>query len=154
MSEKEHTELNIYLAQHVMGYRRTTEPDDHTTDGKTLFWHRPAGDKKEAVLVGRAYSHSGLTKEYGKEMFSHSWSFFSPTTDAAASMAVLKKCAEFLGTGRVHIYAPYGQFSFWMVSNAEVGRKIAAEASDETLELAIAKFAQKLFSTPKTVGKR
>ncbi len=69
----------------------------------------------------------------------------SPTRDPAASMAVLKKCAKFLGTGRVHIYAPYGQFSFWMVSNAEVGRKIAAEASAETLELAIALFARKLF---------
>ena len=136
MTTKEQRELDAWIAENVMGYRRTDRPDDHTTDAATLFWHRPAGDTREAVLVGCAYSHSTLTKEYGKEMFSHSWTFYQPTTDPAAAFDVLKRCVKKADHLEFDQF-PNGDFRVFDWNHSERA---------ETLELAVAKFAKQLFT--------
>jgi hypothetical protein len=137
MTTNELRELDAWIAENVMGYQRTSRPDELTTDAAMLFWHRPATNTREAVLVGRAYSHRGLTEQYGKEMFSHSWTFYAPTTDPAAAMEVLKKCLEqrFISIGRT-------QGSGYLIAIHTLG-DVLVDAPN--LELAICLFAKNLF---------
>jgi hypothetical protein len=154
MNEKEMRELDAWIAENVLGYRRTDNPDDYTTDNTTLFWHRNEANYRESVLIGKAYTHSGLTKQYGKEMFSHSWTHYCPTTDSAAALEVLKKCAEKMPNAIVGIGSPMGKADVistlpktaqgWVVG--AIGfRTNAFDAEAPTLELAICLFAKKLF---------
>lgn len=141
MTDKELRALDAWIAEHVMGFRQTFNPDDHTTDGATLFWHRKEPGKKEVVLVGRAYAHRGLTREYGKEIFSHSWSTYEPTTDRAAAMEVLEKCAEKISFANIEIFCTHNAAPKWNI--AKEGCADLHEAP--TLPLAICLFCKAIY---------
>ena len=140
MNEKELRELDAWIAENVMGYRRTQNPDEYTTDGQTLVWER-TGEHKESVLVGRAYTHSGLTREYGKEMFSHSWTHYRPTTDPAAAMMVWSKCLV-----KLRELGFAAEWMMWKDGTITIYASDDLQASAKTEPLAICLFAKKLFS--------
>lgn len=138
-SPQELREIDAKVAEHIQGYRRTLNPDEHTTDAATLFWHRPpSSNHKESVLIGQAYTSRGLTEEYGKEMFSHSWTHYSPTTDPASSDAlddwILEQdCTEYI--------AGYGEGNFYFQTHSG-GEFIDVEHPDKKICRAL--FALKL----------
>ncbi len=139
MSATEQRELDAWIAENVMGYRRTENPDDHTTDGATLFWHRTSGPQREVVLKGRAYTHGGMTEETGKEMFSHSWTFFEPTTDPVASDALDDAILNHpMGNHRIELVN--GIYYFTSTVNPNIGCEY------HNKKICRALFAQKLFS--------
>jgi hypothetical protein len=125
MSDTELRELDAWIAEHVMFYKRTEQPDSHTDAGDPLFW-----DSGKAVVISRPY-FSALHKKYA-----HSWSKFGPTTDRAAAMAVLEKCVEI---GLLSISMQGGSPRVWR-TDGEL--KIT---NAETLPLAICKFAKEIF---------
>jgi hypothetical protein len=115
MSKKEHQELNQWIAEHVMGWR----------DFKTGVYGAGAPER-EPTLHGTPPTRKSGT-----------FSIPNYTTDPAAAMEVLKKCAE---KTKVSIFNH--RAGGWQIesSNGMWFDEI------ETLELAIALFAKNLFS--------
>lgn len=126
MSDKEMIELDAWLAEHAMGWRRVEE------------WQQ----SETPEIVSRVES-DGLTvvnspwriKDQG--VYFQQWKFFSPTKNPSDAMEVLKKCCE----KRVKIYTQLWS-GLWLVAD---GEGIIMKA--ETLELAICLYAQALFKT-------
>lgn len=136
MSEKELRELDAWIAENLFGMRRTNEPDDLTTDGANLFWHRKEEGKEEVVLSGKAYPLRGPV-----EKFSHSWIKFQPTADPAAAMMVLERCG--CETAAIIIFP---QSEKWFVGTNDINIDPGLGAQAKTLPLAICLFAKILFA--------
>lgn len=152
MNEAELRELDAWCAEFPMGFNRACDPDERTKTDETLFWHRPADeyrDLKEAVFIGEAY---GLNPNHFPDgrMFQHSWKFFSPTTNPADAMMVLKKCAEISdGIGMVRIpedKTTTKQVVWWIGQCFDGIFKPESLGVAPTLELAICRFARKIWS--------
>lgn len=138
-TEKELRELNNFVAEHVMKWKRTENPDDWTDTGETLFWHRRERSEKvprqnPVVVVGTAYNPPGQTR------FDHSWRTFAPTMNPADALQVLERCLERPDIGDPVISKD--GLNFWL-RTARNNEHIQGEAT--TLPLAIALFARKLF---------
>ena len=134
MNDMEMRELDAWIAASVLGIKETSEPDKWTDTDEDIFWHRNELNRAtaRAVFIGKAYL------QYGETSFSHSWSKFQPTTDPAAAMDVLEKCAIKSGYGLTVI--PQSNGMWFACSN------YANEAFGETLNIAICLLAKKLFT--------
>ncbi len=117
MKDKERQELNCWIAKWVMGWKRVESPSK-IVRGKFFY---NGGDT--LIHYGQA-GHNQLTN-------------FKPTNDPAAAMEVLKKCASH---SAVIITRP--TTDSWRITTRTLSVCIEAE----TLELAIALFAKKIFS--------
>jgi Phage ABA sandwich domain len=123
MTKNELRKLDALIAEHVMGWKEVRFLSYY---GKGKFMvSRETGELMVYDLKGES---------------------FSPTTDPAASMQVLQKCAE---KDFPTVYKSRADESSWCVDNLRIGSGInesTISISAPTLELAIALFAQKLFS--------
>lgn len=115
MNEKEYRELDVFIASNVFGMH-----DFCTSHISGELIALKSGDKRPRS--GNTSNHH-LVPTY--------------TTNASDAMAVLKKCAEKYWAGIQLIKNEKG----WHVKTLFIGH----EASSETLELTICKFAKNLF---------
>lgn len=132
-TEKELRELDAWLAEHVMGLKRTESPDDSTDSEAKLFWHRKGEPHKpERILISEPYRIAS-SRKYG-----HNWTAFSPTTNPADAMAALSKVLDKIGdkTGLSIYRAKDGYALCWDESEDIIA---------PTLELAICRFIRKVF---------
>lgn len=118
MTPAELHELDAHIAEHVMGWMKCGSINQ--LDHNERFYV----DDEKGVLI-KSYRFTITT--------------WSPTTDAADSFAVLKKCAEHMNGASIAINKRGG---FFNVAHAG-SLHISVEA--ETLELAVAEFSKKLF---------
>ena len=119
MTQQELRELDAWIAEKVMGWKPFVS--GKTSSIKGTFWL----DSEHKVVASPEFQ----------------WTRFDPTTDRAAAMQVLEKCADRVGV-RIDRYngrAP----NVWYI-RATDGR--LAEAEAPTLPIAICLFAKKLFS--------
>jgi len=135
MSEKERKKLEQDVAFGVMGYQRWRRDCMHAAEGRT-FWNPNTSTRH------RWLDDIGPLAE--------PW---SPTTDPAAAMEVMKKCAEKC-TVTAECDASKAQ---WLVAKLEdewrgYGVVEANCKVAPTLELAICLFAKQLFSQPNHGG--
>lgn len=126
MTEKELRELDAWIAEHVMGLTRAESPL-HIVGG-TFAVHQSEG--KVYIHVGR-----------------NNIAPFCPTTDPAASMQVMEKCAEELYEKGANLelgksYDDENQKTEWFVAH---DRTILSHYA-ATLPLAICLFAKQLFT--------
>lgn len=128
LSEKQLRELDVWIAEHVMGFKSTKTPDDAFDSNERLSF---SGSASRRFMVSTTYQYNGKGKWW------HQWHYYEPTTDPAAALEVLKKCYQTLSI--CSCKTPNG-FKFWFPS--EYNSAIESEA----LELAICLFAKKLFS--------
>jgi hypothetical protein len=124
-TESELRELDAYIAQHLMGWKRTDKPDNWTAEKVVQFYIKPDG----ACIVSTPWTSSA----YPPNVWAHSWSAYTPTTDPAAAMQVLEKCAD---ECLVQIRRQSDQS--WCVWGDTV------DSNGETIPLAIALFAKAL----------
>lgn len=122
MTDKEKRELDAWIAEHVMGWKRVDQLADLEVDGSNF-----------ALNIG-----TRIPIRWG----SPQWLFFSPTTDPAAAMLVLVKCYEKLGKSLCVGPSTLGAEVF-IGGQYEKTNRMAA-----TIELAICLFAQQLFTPP------
>jgi hypothetical protein len=150
MTTEEMREVDTWIAEHVFDFAWIPSV------GKTFYLVSP-GDwqayKPEFVQRGLKLSHANIVAERRVPFY---------TTDPAAAMDVLKKCAEkraeaydphrpstydpYRPSASLVICAPCCDRSQWTVVDSEE-MQIFGEA--ETLELAICLFAKHLFTPPK-----
>lgn len=134
MNDKELKELDAWIAEHVMGakWESGKKSDRMILAGEIIFMR----DKNELRAIG-----------YGIK--------FSPTTDPAAAMQVLEKCAEG-GLNKGDFKLPVSIFRRgdlqWVVCENTEGEEftrdyVVVEAT--TIPLAICLFAKQLFSKSK-----
>ena len=150
MTEKEMRELNCWIAEHVFGgvwyrfkdleYLKRSDPDDGAF-----------------IVIGIDLKHFKSNKDYCPDTgeLPHKGFSWIPkyTTDPAAAMMVLEKCAEKIsgqdyprgqGTYFIRVYQA-STVKEWCVTrgNDHVGNPPYGQS--KTLPLAIANFAKKLF---------
>jgi hypothetical protein len=125
MNHDEMRQLDAFIAKYVMGYSRWHARCMHASDGRTFY--KPDTGSRHRWL-----------DEFGPH--SESW---TPTTDPAAAMEVLKKIAT---AHRVDNTAVWWNGGFWHAGHGKV------VASADTLEKAICYLAKSLFSRPNHGG--
>jgi Phage ABA sandwich domain len=128
MTPTEQRELDAWIAEHVMGYRWTKIE----RRGKTnhLF---PSEQFRFEPAVDNFNDNGGAP---------------SFTTDPAAAMEVLKRCADKV-TAEFGSLDIDGQGNSWLISaqmRGEFAADVEHETEAKTLELAICLFAKKLFT--------
>lgn len=124
MTTKELRALDAWIAEHVFGCKV-----HHVESG--VF-----GGVDYEDCIHCTGKHPDLRRWDGEK--SYSW---KPTTDPAAAMEVLKKCAE--KTDQMSIVECIGD---WVVTHGDGNDPTTPDGEGKTLELAICLFAQKLFS--------
>lgn len=132
MSAEEMESLNAYLAERVLGWTwfKYTPKDSHDYQGCRTLADRP---------------HRFLVKAKGDEPLAPD-AFYNiprPTTDPAAAMTVLEKCAEGESVSLSRAFHSNEQADLYTVRNGCLGD---VYATAETLPLAICLFAKKIFS--------
>lgn len=133
MNEKELRDLDAWIAKNVFGWKPETRKmyaGENNVKGFGLNQHLGRGDCERKFI-----------NDYLFPLDRYS-------TDPAAAMQVLEKCAEKLAPQRLHIYAPTGACKIWLVSDCEGHNSTPSSGSAENLPEAICLFAQKLFSKP------
>ncbi len=127
-------ELDAFCANDVIGFRESQEPDDFTSDDVFQWYkHKAHGQTEWRVVVSHSYSNRFAPTG---TPFAHSWKYFSPTVSPADAMEVLKKCHQ-----RTEV-----SLRMDGKTHQVFGSNSKAPIEAETLELAICKFAKKLFS--------
>lgn len=135
MNTLELRELDAWIAEHVMKFKETQEPDDYTADSMSQWYkHTAYGQYEWRVIVSTPYECKHHPE--GKP-FQHSWKNFKPAADPAAAMEVLKKCLD-----EKTIFISHGTTGFWI---ADCDKKSCYQTG-QTLELTICQFAKKLFT--------
>lgn len=141
MNEKELRELDAWIAEHVMGWKRIGR-----SSGKyrACFRTQSGGE----FYTGRERMPIAYECDHPEN------EMFAPSKDPAAAMQVLEKCAEKMTNGIVAIASPMGNQSVastipkttqgWVVGM--IGRPSNFDVEAETLTLAICRFAKKLFT--------
>ena len=126
MSEIEMGELDAWIAENVMGWKLNG------------VWHRVQKDEFALHKDGRVFIHDSIRNGVCLTV-----KVFDPTTDPAAAMEVLKRCAGLYAVkvGGVDVN------NLWMVANGLTPTMENTVRAD-TLELAICLFARKLFTKP------
>lgn len=124
MTEKEMRKLDAHLAGRVMGWRRVAKLNQ--LDAASFYLHTTDG-----VII----------EEKGQ---SNRIKYFRPTTDAAAAMMVLEKCAK-ESSIPVQIIQGMGD-GYAVVFTTNKRGETLHEGGAETLPLAIAKYSLALFS--------
>lgn len=143
MKQNELRELDLFCAVHVMGYRPTDDPDSWTDHEDVLTWHRHSQrEKVDAVLIGHPWKVKSAQK------FDRTWTRFHPTEDPAAAMEVLKRCKVKVTkeNGSIDIDGDENHSSISAQMRGEYAADTEHETEAKTLELAICRFAQKVFS--------
>lgn len=136
MSDKKLRELDAWIAINLFGFiwAKDTAED----------WQRSGGGFKKGTrcLRDKLWKDQGWIKSNGKEPISPRWDHDVEhySTDPAAAMQVLEKCAEHLAGG---VYIRKGKRGDWSVCKYEDIEPRWATAP--TLPLAIAQFARQLF---------
>lgn len=134
-------ELDDWIAEHVMGWLETQNPDDYTADETTQFYkHVANGQTQWHVIVGVPYR---CTHHPEGKPFQHSYKNFQPTTDPSQAMLVLEKCVYNLSPYVVTI-AVSSTTGFFVCDTEHYRKDIRSSA--ETLPLTICQMAQKLFT--------
>lgn len=81
---KSHAELNALVAENVMGFLETKEPDNFTNHEQMLFWHdEPTG----RCLIGEPWR----TDSHPDSVWTHQWRKYLPSTDIVAAWPVVEK---------------------------------------------------------------
>ncbi len=123
-TEQELSELNAWIAEHVMGW----------AECKVYELGSTCGIESHFVIMG------GIVHRWAPV----DWPAFEPTTDPAASMLVLEKCLSKLGNDQsISLCLIDKGHNIMAVDNSF---KIFAEADGSNLPLAICLFAKHLFS--------
>jgi hypothetical protein len=138
MNEKELRDLDARIAENVFGMRFEAIPkraNEKQFHGCFVNHYSKAMGKAvkypQGICIG-SFESVRLPEKAIAQYAPHY------TTDRAAAMEVLERCAQKTGTV-VWFDAQKGE---WVVYNATIGMQVAAK----TLPLAICKFAQLLFS--------
>lgn len=122
-SEKELRELDAWIAEHVMGWRRINDIQRLSKSGE-FFLHAAEGP----------FVHE--RQNYIKK--------FSPTTDPAAAMMVLEKCLSSDNlTMPIEIDRKRHKGGRFRIETGVISNSILA--IEDTLPLAICRFAKQLF---------
>src|ERR1019366_9655581 len=116
MSEKETCELNKWIAEGVMGWRKATQVELDAQSRRDDWWIKPGGNSKNSTHM---------------QPFLR---FF--TADSAAAMDVLKKCADKVGLTRHAVSLACNQGTWCVCEHPPIGNCIN-HAMAETPELAI-----------------
>lgn len=133
MTTEELTDLDAWIAEHVLGLKHEPNPDDLTSDPSPRFYrHKTA--KNERILVGTAYERKNLPNGLTHGI---SWANFSPTTNPAYAMVVLEVCAE------KHCVMVWKSGDSWYANLSCGGERLGVAHS---LPIAICLFAKALFS--------
>ena len=119
-------ELDAWIAEHVMGWRRVQSAESHRTEE---IVSRVEGD-------GLCSFNEPWQPQPGGVFFQQ-WRYFIPTTDPAAAMMVLEKCAKKQAVN-VWYSTVHKQ---WAAADSGCFHTQYAE----TLPLAICMFAKKLY---------
>lgn len=128
MKENELRELDAFIAEHVYGARIF-----ESERGSVVALFDANSDKERVHII----------------VSKHPWDApsFNPTTDRAASMELLKKCVEKVREKQHAISIATREGRWCVCIHPPLGPCVNHETA-LTLELAIALFAQKLFSPP------
>jgi hypothetical protein len=137
MRTEELRELDRWTAEHVMGLGLSDDPDRFTAEARPKFYV-----SKVDCLISRTY----LVKSAPTETpFGQSWRKFSPTTDPAAAMEVLKKCGQ-NNPLEVFQIKKGKNIGLWCVQTYIGPENFGlVQGMATTTELAICLFAKKLF---------
>lgn len=121
MTDKEMRELDAWIAEHVMGWRLSTRGGS---------W--------------RSTDPGWIDSENELQRIQENW---KPSTDPAAALEVLKKCAD-KSDMPIEIDRKRDNGGPWRVETGVLSQGLVAIAprDQNTLELAICLFAKKLFS--------
>lgn len=121
-NDKELRELDAWIAEHVMGKRVFHAASSKGSD----WWWNPY----DQCVMTSPSEWSGTERRS-----------FKPTEYADDAMAVLKKCAEKVSPWAIQLFCPRADMSEgWTLTCPGI------VVYETTLELAICRFAQKLFS--------
>lgn len=145
MNSEQMRELDAWIAEHVMGwqwmrfnYKR--KPED---SGEPFCMLIPPGENWPANPKWNGVKCDGPVEGIPDDS---DLSVFQPTTNAATALEVLKKCAEFRES--ISIYQRLSD-DLWVIRtfvDDDDGKRREIFAEAPTLELAIALFAQQLYS--------
>lgn len=148
MDRKEQRELEAWIAEHVMAWKETKEPDDFTEKEEIVFYkHAAHGESEWRVVVGRPYL---VRHAKGVRKYSHSYSNFYPTQVHGECVNILEKCrdrAAKLGDHSIRIIMWDDSITISLVDNEMMSNKHTTAAETlEKLPEAICLFAKKLFT--------
>ena len=140
MTDKDMTDLDVWIAINLFGYRWTDNPDDSTVDDVKQVWITERGKK---CVVSRTWQYNEEICR-GNRRFNHQWENFQPTRGAKDAFEVLRKCNELINQHKcrhdIRINTIGGDP--WVKYESIVD--VTGEC-DKTLEMAICKFAKKMF---------
>jgi hypothetical protein len=123
------TELDMVMAQKVLGLRLSTDPDGLTADKESKYYLH-----KNKCLVSTTYAHKFAPPMWP---YGQSWHNFSPTTNKADAMTILELCGFKVSKVQIHaIRFTSGDKEFWINDDDKVS---------DTLELAICRYAYRVF---------
>jgi hypothetical protein len=139
MTDKEMTDLDVWIAINLFGYVWTYHPDDSTVDDVKQVWRT---EKKDVCVVSHTWQYGVETNDVKR--FNHQWNNFQPTRDAADAFKVLRKLNELVNERKlrhdIRISTVCGDP--WVRYESVLN---ITSACEETLEMAICVFAKKMF---------
>jgi hypothetical protein len=133
------TDLDVWIAINLFGYRWTDHPDDSTVDDVNQVW---ITEKSKKCVVSHTWQYGVETNP--TKRFNHQWNDFQPTSNPADAFEVLRKCNELITKQKLRND---------IVISMVTGNPMVSYPSetgnigviDETLEMAICVFAKKMF---------
>ena len=98
------SELDAFIAEIVMGYKYTEQPDDFTAEAIPQWYkHTSKGSPNWRVLVSEPYIRKFALRKFApdKTPYDHAWKNFNPTIDHGLALKVLEACNLYVNESKL-----------------------------------------------------